>query len=108
MAPKSGKMSREEKLLLCSTEMHLFGLQSLFGSTGGSRHCLIPRHLCHRHPGLYLAPGLRLQAHPPKHKVAVQREGAVTKEMTKKLADDKKIIKKGKDENEVIINEYLD
>ena len=40
--------------------------------------------------------------------VAVKREGAVTKETTKKLADDKKIIKKEKDENEVIINEYLD
>ena len=77
----------------------------------GSQHCLIPCHLCHRHPGLYLAPGLRLQehqAHPPKHKVAVKREGAVTKETTKKLADDKKIIKKEKDEKEVSINEYLD
>merc|ERR1712087_879410 len=36
--------------------------------------------------------------HILKHKVAVKREGAVTKEMTKKLADDKKISKKEKDE----------
>merc|ERR1712113_363928 len=33
-----------------------------------------------------------------KHKVAVKRESAVTKEMNKKLADDKKISKKEKDE----------
>ena len=71
----------------------------------------MPRHLCHWHPGLYLALGLCLQkhqAHPPKHKVAVKREEAVSKETTKKLAFDKKIIKKEKEENEVIINEYLD
>merc|ERR1712152_16887 len=36
--------------------------------------------------------------HILKHKVALKREGAVTKEMTKKLADDKKISKKEKDE----------
>merc|ERR1711915_280983 len=36
--------------------------------------------------------------HILKHKVAVKREGAVTKEMTKKLADDKKISKKEKNE----------
>ena len=46
--------------------------------------------------------------HVLKHKVAVKREAAVTKEITKKLADDKKISKKEKDErilwkkNEVI------
>merc|ERR1712045_520335 len=34
--------------------------------------------------------------HLLKHKVAVKRESAVTKEMNKKLADDKKISKKGK------------
>merc|ERR1711872_103635 len=36
--------------------------------------------------------------HILKHKVALKREGAVTKEMIKKLADDKKISKKEKDE----------
>merc|ERR1711999_11963 len=36
--------------------------------------------------------------HLPKHKVAVKREAAVTKEMTNKLADDKKMTKKEKDE----------
>merc|ERR1712122_300725 len=36
--------------------------------------------------------------HLLKHKVAVKREAAVTKEMNKKLADDKKISKKEKDE----------
>merc|ERR1712142_400840 len=36
--------------------------------------------------------------HILQHKVAVKREGAVTKEMTKKFADDKKISKKEKDE----------
>merc|ERR1711864_44600 len=36
--------------------------------------------------------------HILKHKVALKREAAVTKEMTKKLADDKKISKKEKDE----------
>merc|ERR1712133_144559 len=36
--------------------------------------------------------------HILKHKVAVKREAAVTKEMTIKLADDKKISKKEKDE----------
>lgn len=33
-----------------------------------------------------------------KHKVAVKREDAVTREMTKKLAEDKKMSKKEKDE----------
>merc|ERR1719270_1539541 len=33
-----------------------------------------------------------------KHKVALKREAAVTKEMTNKLADDKKISNKEKDE----------
>merc|ERR1711997_648141 len=36
--------------------------------------------------------------HLLKNKVAVKRESAVTKEMNKKLADDKKISKKEKDE----------
>merc|ERR1712083_400655 len=36
--------------------------------------------------------------HILKHKVAIKREAAVTKEITKKLADDKKISKKEKDE----------
>merc|ERR1711976_190899 len=36
--------------------------------------------------------------HLLKHKVAVKREGAVTKEMNSKLADDKKISRKEKDE----------
>merc|ERR1712080_622923 len=36
--------------------------------------------------------------HILKHKVALKREAAVTKEMTNKLADDKKISKKEKDE----------
>merc|ERR1712060_559241 len=36
--------------------------------------------------------------HMLKHKVALKREAAVTKEMTNKLADDKKISKKEKDE----------
>ena len=36
--------------------------------------------------------------HVLKHKLAVKREAAVTKEMNKKLADDKKISKKEKDE----------
>lgn len=33
-----------------------------------------------------------------KHKVAVKREEAVTREMTRKLAEDKKMSKKEKDE----------
>ena len=51
--------------------------------------------------------------HILKHKVAVKREKAVTQEMTKKLADDKKISKKEKDErilwkkNEVILVNIL-
>merc|ERR1712066_887941 len=36
--------------------------------------------------------------HMLKHKVALKREATVTKEMTNKLADDKKISKKEKDE----------
>merc|ERR1712189_144493 len=36
--------------------------------------------------------------HILKHKIAVKREAAVAKEITKKLADDKKISKKEKDE----------
>merc|ERR1711941_7764 len=36
--------------------------------------------------------------HMLKHQVALKREAAVTKEMTNKLADDKKISKKEKDE----------
>ena len=51
--------------------------------------------------------------HMLKHKVALKREAAVTKEMTNKLADDKKISKKEKDErilwkkNEVRLNHVL-
>merc|ERR1711915_1005602 len=45
-----------------------------------------------------LALAYRNTKHVLKHKIAVKREAAVTKEMTKKLADDKKISKKEKDE----------
>ena len=34
-----------------------------------------------------------------KHKIAVKREEAVTREMSKKLSDDKKMSKKEKDES---------
>ncbi|GLH05282.1 Translocon-associated protein subunit gamma [Gryllus bimaculatus] len=39
-----------------------------------------------------------------KHKVAVKREEAVTREMTKKLAEDKKMSKKEKDERNYILS----
>merc|ERR1739845_31277 len=42
--------------------------------------------------------GYKNTKHILKHKVALKREAAVTKEMTNKLADDKKISKKEKDE----------
>merc|ERR1711915_885729 len=45
-----------------------------------------------------LALAYRNTKHVLKHKIAVKREAAVTKEITKKLADDKKISKKEKDE----------
>merc|ERR1711922_84333 len=45
-----------------------------------------------------LAFAYRNTKHILKHKIAVKREAAVTKEITKKLADDKKISKKEKDE----------
>lgn len=39
-----------------------------------------------------------------KHRVAVQREDAVAREMARKLADDKKMSRKEKDERQVIYN----
>lgn len=44
-----------------------------------------------------------------KHKIAVKREEAVTREMSKKLADDKKMSKKEKDERffEIFYMEFI-
>merc|ERR1711868_141553 len=113
---KSGKMSREEELLLegfskndSTKSSALFYGNAFIVST-------IPVWLYWRVHSIditsyavifaigtlvstwLLAFAYKNTKHLLKHKVAVKRESAVTKEMNKKLADDKKISKKEKDE----------
>jgi len=116
MAPKSGKMSREEELLLEGFNKNVSTKSSALFYGNAFIVSAIPVWLYWRVHSIdiasyavifaigtlvstwLLAFAYKNTKHILKHKVALKRESAVTKEMTKKLADDKKISKKEKDE----------
>ena len=116
MAPKSGKMSREEELLLEGFNKNVSTKSSALFYGNAFIVSAIPVWLYWRVHSIdiasyavifaigtlvstwLLAFAYKNTKHILKHKVALKREAAVTKEMTKKLADDKKISKKEKDE----------
>jgi translocon-associated protein subunit gamma len=127
MAPKTGgKISREEELLLEGFNKNVSTKSSALFYGNAFIVSVIPVWLYWRVHSIdvtayailfaigtlvstwLLAFAYKNTKHVLKHKVAVKREGAVTKEIMKKLADDKKISKKEKDErilwkkNEVI------
>ena len=127
MAPKvGGKITREEELLLEGFNKNVSTKSSALFYGNGFIVSAIPVWLYWRVHSVdvsayaimfvigtiistwLLAFAYKNTKHVLKHKVAVKREAAVTKEITKKLADDKKISKKEKDErilwkkNEVI------
>ena len=116
MPPKSGKMSREEELLLEGFSKNDSTKSSALFYGNAFIVSAIPVWLYWRIHSIditsyavifaigtlvstwLLAFAYKNTKHLLKHKVAVKRESAVTKEMNKKLADDKKISKKEKDE----------
>ena len=116
MAPKSGKMSREEELLLEGFNKNVSTKSSALFYGNAFIVSAIPVWLYWRVHSIdiasyavifaigtlvstwLLAFAYKNTKHILKHKVALKRESAVNKEMTKKLADDKKISKKEKDE----------
>ena len=116
MPPKSGKMSREEELLLQGFSKNDSTKSSALFYGNAFIVSAIPVWLYWRVHSIdiasyavifaigtlvstwLLAFAYKNTKHLLKHKVAVKRESAVTKEMNKKLADDKKISKKEKDE----------
>merc|ERR1719481_386795 len=116
MPPKSGKMSREEELLLEGFSKNDSTKSSALFYGNAFIVSAIPVWLYWRVHSIditsyavifaigtlvstwLLAFAYKNTKHLLKHKVAVKRESAVTKEMNKKLADDKKISKKEKDE----------
>merc|ERR1711983_318418 len=116
MPPKSGKMGREEELLLEGFSQGDSTKSSALFYGNAFIVSAIPVWLYWRVHSIDIASYAILFAigtlvstwllafaykntkHLLKHKVAVKREAAVTKEMNKKLADDKKISKKEKDE----------
>merc|ERR1712061_396465 len=116
MAPKSGKMSREEELLLEGFNKNVSTKSSALFYGNAFIVSAIPVWLYWRVHSIdittyavifaigtlvstwLLAFAYKNTKHMLKHKVALKREAAVTKEMTNKLADDKKISKKEKDE----------
>merc|ERR1711982_150839 len=116
MPPKSGKMSREEELLLEGFSKNVSTKSSALFYGNAFIVSAIPVWLYWRVHSIdiasyavifaigtlvstwLLAFAYKNTKHILKHKVALKRESAVTKEMTKKLADDKKISKKEKDD----------
>ena len=116
MPPKSGKMSREEELLLEGFSKNDSTKSSALFYGNAFIVSAIPVWLYWRVHSIditsyavifaigtlvstwLLAFAYKNTKHLLKHKVAVKRESAVAKEMNKKLADDKKISKKEKDE----------
>merc|ERR1711911_213419 len=112
----SGKMSREEELLLEGFDKNMGTKSSALFYGNAFIVSAIPVWLYWRIHSIditsyavifaigtlvstwLLAFAYKNTKHLLKHKVAVKRESAVTKEMNKKLADDKKISKKEKDE----------
>jgi len=117
MAPKSGtKMTREEELLLEGFNKNVSTKSSALFYGNALIVSVIPVWLYWRVHSIdvsayaimfavgtlvstwLLAFAYKNTKHVLKHKVAIKREAAVTKEIMKKLADDKKISKKEKDE----------
>ena len=117
MAPKAGtKISREEELLLEGFNKNVSTKSSALFYGNAFIVSVIPVWLYWRVHSIdvasyaimfaigtlvstwLLAFAYKNTKHVLKHKVAVKREAAVTKEIMKKLADDKKISKKEKDE----------
>lgn len=117
MPPKTGgKISREEELLLEGFNKNVSTKSSALFYGNAFIVSVIPVWLYWRVHSIdvtsyaimfaigtlvstwLLAFAYKNTKHVLKHKVAVKREGAVTKEIMKKLADDKKISKKEKDE----------
>merc|ERR1711860_464246 len=116
MPPKSGKMSREEELLLEGFSKNDSTKSSALFYGNAFIVSAIPVWLYWRIHSIditsyavifaigtlvstwLLAFAYKNTKHLLKHKVAVKRESAVTKEMNAKLADDKKISRKEKDE----------
>ena len=116
MPTKTGKMSREEELLLEGFSKNDSTKSSALFYGNAFIVSAIPVWLYWRIHSIditsyavifaigtlvstwLLAFAYKNTKHLLKHKVAVKRESAVTKEMNKKLADDKKISKKEKDE----------
>jgi len=116
MPPKAGKMSREEELLLEGFSKNDSTKSSALFYGNAFIVSAIPVWLYWRVHSIditsyavifaigtlvstwLLAFAYKNTKHLLKHKLAVKRESAVTKEMNKKLADDKKISKKEKDE----------
>merc|ERR1712154_654710 len=116
MAPKSGKITREEELLLEGFNKNVSTKSSALFYGNAFIVSAIPVWLYWRVHSIdittyavifaigtlvstwLLAFAYKNTKHLLKHKLAVKRESAVTKEMNKKLADDKKISKKEKDE----------
>merc|ERR1712241_994686 len=116
MPTKTGKMSREEELLLEGFNKNVSTKSSALFYGNAFIVSAIPVWLYWRVHSIditsyavifaigtlvstwLLAFAYKNTKHMLKHKVALKREAAVTKEMTNKLADDKKISKKEKDE----------
>merc|ERR1712154_644126 len=114
MAPKSGKITREEELLLEGFNKNVSTKSSALFYGNAFIVSAIPVWLYWRVHSIdiasyavifaigtfvstwLLAFAYKNTKHLLKHKLAVKRESAVTKEMNKKLADDKKISKKGR------------
>merc|ERR1711997_1078522 len=116
MSKKGGKMSKEEELLLEGFNKNVSTKSSALFYGNAFIVSAIPVWLYWRVHSIditsyavifaigtlvstwLLAFAYKNAKHLLKHKLAVKRESAVTKEMNKKLADDKKISKKEKDE----------
>merc|ERR1711997_825274 len=116
MSKKGGKMSKEEELLLEGFNKNVSTKSSALFYGNAFIVSAIPVWLYWRVHSIditsyavvfaigtfvstwLLAFAYKNTKHLLKHKLAVKRESAVTKEMNKKLADDKKISKKEKDE----------
>merc|ERR1711983_302895 len=116
MPPKSGKMGREEELLLEGFSQGDSTKSSALFYGNAFIVSAIPVWLYWRVHSIDIASyailfaigtlvstwlvafAYRNTKHLLKHRVAVKREAAVTKEMNAKLADDKKISRKEKDE----------
>merc|ERR1711973_658817 len=83
----SGKLTKEDELLLADFSR---GVSAKSSALFYGNSIIVSTYL--------LAFAYKNTKYLLKHKIAVKREAAVTKEMNAKLADDKKISRKEKDE----------